>query len=55
MTQTDMEGILFSDDEDRDGPWKFGLLAIQPPDAAARLSTFYWIMDLLGPVLYVMY
>jgi len=32
-----MEGILFSDDKDRDGPFEVGLLAIQPPDVAASL------------------
>jgi hypothetical protein len=36
-----MEGILFSDDEDRDGPFKVGLLTIQPPDMAASPRLFY--------------
>jgi hypothetical protein len=52
MMQTDMEGIQFSEDEDRNGPWKVGLLDIEPLDVTARLSIFYWIVDLLGPVLY---
>jgi hypothetical protein len=30
-------------DEDRDGPWKVGLLTIQPPDAAASPRVFYQI------------
>jgi hypothetical protein len=36
-----MEGILFSDDKDRDGPFKVGLLAVQPPDMAASPRIFY--------------
>jgi hypothetical protein len=33
--------MLLPDDTDRDGPRNVGLLAIQPPDMAASLRTFY--------------
>ena len=34
----DIQVTLFLDDKNRDGSQKFGLVAIQPPDAAARLN-----------------
>jgi len=37
----EFRGSQFPDDEDRDSPRNFGLLAIQPLDAAASLRIFY--------------
>jgi hypothetical protein len=34
--------LMLHDDEDRNGPQNVGLLAIQPPDAAASPRIFYW-------------
>ena len=38
----DIQAILLPDDTNRDGSRNCGLLAIQPPDAAARLRKFQW-------------
>jgi hypothetical protein len=45
MTRTNFGGSELPDDEDRDGPRNFGLLAIQPPDAAASPRIFHWSME----------
>jgi hypothetical protein len=37
----ELRGSQFPEDEDRDSPRNFGLLAIQPHDAAASLRIFY--------------
>ena len=36
----------FPDDKERDGSWNIGLLAEQPPDAAASPRKFSWIIIL---------
>jgi hypothetical protein len=41
MTQTDVGGSQFPDDEGRDGPRNIGLLTIKQSDAAASPKTFY--------------
>jgi hypothetical protein len=35
--------FLVPDDENKDGSRNVGLLAVQPPDAAASPIKFYWI------------
>ena len=42
MTRTHFGGSELPDDEDIDGPRNFGLVAIQPPDAAASPRIFHW-------------
>jgi hypothetical protein len=43
MTAMDFWVVEFPD-EDRDGSWNTGLLAIQPPDMAVTPRIFYWIV-----------
>lgn len=38
--------LHYPDDEDRDAPWNFGLLAIQKPDASASPRIFCYILIL---------
>ena len=45
MTRTHFGGSELPDDEDIDGPRNFGLVAIQPPDAAASPRIFYCIQS----------
>jgi len=42
MTRTNFRGSELPDDENSDGPRNFGLLTIQPPDAAASPRIFHW-------------
>ena len=41
MTRTELRSSQLPEDEDRDNTGNFGLLAIQPLDAAASLRIFY--------------
>jgi hypothetical protein len=44
MTRTNF-GDSELPDENRDGPRNFGLLTLQPPDAAASSRIFHWSIE----------